>query len=273
MEQRDTEHNNAPSNGHNVTGQRENDFYEKHSALSIIVKKTEKITTAIYMVTDFIADSEPLRIQLRTLALSLASATRKLSARSSEPHYAFADETIRTIDETVSFITLASTIGLVSEMNAKILRTELEKVKGGIEEHFGAKKVFVTTHPGYANVILSQSFFDVPKVDVVLPVFDKGQEFNKGQTDSINVLNKNEYTPQVKRESFSNKNELGIKIARRNDVLNVVRSKGKVSIKDVVLILKNTSEKTVQRELLALVREGVLVKEGEKRWSMYRIAS
>ena len=36
-------------------------------------------------------------------------------------------------------------------------------------------------------------------------------------------------------------------------------------------MLKDVSEKTVQRELFALVKEGVLKKEGEKRWSVYKL--
>ena len=66
---------------------------------------------------------------------------------------------------------------------------------------------------------------------------------------------------------------VGLKIARRSDVLSVVRSRGMASIRDITSVIKDMSEKTVQRELLALVKEGVLVKEGEKRWSTYRIAA
>ncbi len=260
MDQKDTGQINNASQGQAYSGQPQNSFYQKHAAVSVIVKKTEKITTAIYMVTDFIPESEPLRIHLRTLALSMISGTRKISARSSEPHYALADEVSRTIDETASLITLATTIGLISEMNAKILHTELEKVKGDIERHYGAKKVLVATHPGYANVILTDVMFDVPQPETYFPapvqqqqpvIEHKGQENSKGQT----------------------KIDIGLKIARRNDVLNVVRNKGKVSIKDILTILKDSGEKTIQRELFALVKEGVLVKEGEKRWSTYRVAS
>lgn len=250
------------------------DFYNKHSAMSVIVKKTEKITTAIYMVTDFISDSEPLRAQLRTLAISLVSGTRKLGARSNEPHYAFADELNRTIDETVVFINLAATVGLISDMNGKILRTELEKVHAAIGKYFGDKKVTVSTHPGYANIILDQSFFHVPESESVLPPKSyNGHVFDKGQIANQNPMPAKENAKSMGQIVPSKKSDIGIKIARRNDVLSVVRNKGKVSIKDIVSILKDTSEKTIQRELLALVREGVLIKEGEKRWSVYRVAA
>lgn len=273
MEQRDTQQNTPSSNGQSIATAAKNAFYHKHLAVSVISKKTEKIATAIYMVTDFVPESEPLRTQLRTLGLALVSGTRKIGARSTEPHYALADEVVRTIDETVVFVNLASTIGLISEMNGKVLVSELEKVKAEIDHHYGGKNVLFDTHPGYANILLTPAMFEVEPAEKILGVFDKGQDFLKGQNqEKPTPVNQPEAI--ISQKDFSaKKTDIGIKIARRNDVLNVVRSKGRVSIKDVLLILKDMSEKTVQRELLALVREGVLVKEGEKRWSMYRIAS
>ena len=276
MEQKDTQQNNRTSNGQSFTQQAQNEFYHKHLAVSVIAKKTEKITTAIYMVTDFIHESEPLRSQLRTLALNLVSGTRKIGARSTEPHYSLAGTVVQTIDEITVFVTLACTIGLISEMNGKILTNELEKVKAEIDHHYGGKNAAFATHPGYANILLTPAMFEVVPAEKLLENFDKGQENYKGQEatqKTQNIANGERIQVQPKNESFSKKTDLGIKIARRNDVLNVVRNKGRVSIKDITSILKDISDKTVQRELLGLVKEGVLVKEGEKRWSMYRIAS
>ena len=43
-------------------------------------------------------------------------------------------------------------------------------------------------------------------------------------------------------------------------------------IKDVSPLIKGCSEKTIQRELLSMVKSGILKKEGEKRWSKYSLA-
>ncbi len=59
--------------------------------------------------------------------------------------------------------------------------------------------------------------------------------------------------------------------SRRESVLAVVRQKGKVYIKDVSTVMRNVSEKTVQRELSALVKEGILSKQGERRWTLYSL--
>lgn len=256
--------------------QAQNDFYHKHLAVSVISKKTEKIVTAIYMVTDFVPESEPLRTHLRTLGLSLISGTRRIGARSSEPLYALADEVNRTIDETNTMLTLATTIGIISEMNGAILASELGKVKAEIDRHYGNKNVMLATHPGYANIMLTPDMFEVPTSEKMLQTFDKGQEIYKGQNTVFPTAQPAPRLDQAQKRSFetvAKKHDIGIKIARRNDVLNVIKSKGRASIKDVVSLLKDISEKTVQRELLALVKEGVLVKEGEKRWSTYRVAS
>jgi len=43
-------------------------------------------------------------------------------------------------------------------------------------------------------------------------------------------------------------------------------------IKDITSLIGDYSEKTVQRDLVALVKAGVLKKEGERRWSKYMLA-
>ena len=61
------------------------------------------------------------------------------------------------------------------------------------------------------------------------------------------------------------------KLLRRDKIIDVVRSKGQVSIKDITSHFSEYSEKTIQRELLSLVSKGVFKKEGERRWSKYSL--
>ncbi len=274
MEQKDTQQKIGETNGQAERDTALNTFYFKHNRMSVMLKKTEKISTAVYMVTDFSNDSEPLKWVLRTAALDLLGTVRKVASLAHDPHSVLGDEVVRTVEQINSLLLIASTIGIVSEMNATILTSELQKIQTEIVRLYGDKKVSVVSHTGYANIVLTPELFTVDSPDPILPVsFNKGQEIYKGQKqEPIQSQNKTA-ADNKKQESFSGKNVIGIKIARRNDVLNVIKSKGKVSIKDISLILKDISEKTIQRELLALVSSGVLKKEGEKRWSTYRIAS
>jgi DeoR/GlpR family transcriptional regulator of sugar metabolism len=56
---------------------------------------------------------------------------------------------------------------------------------------------------------------------------------------------------------------------RRKVILDLVKDKHRVTVKDVQLVVTGVSSKTLQRELLGMVADGVLRKEGERRWSVY----
>ncbi len=229
------------------------------------------------MVTDFIAESEPLRGELRTVALSLLGKVRRLAARATEMDQALVDDILCLGEDAGVLVTLGGTIGLISAMNGSIIVSELEKNATRIKHVYGDKRSRSVTQPGATNVALAASFFDVPEPVMpsapmaVSPV--QSTNFSKGQNVQKSVLYTGTIEAKRKPDNQSRTGSVGIKIARRNDVLNVVRSKGQVSIKDILSIIKDISEKTVQRELLGLVKEGVLQKEGEKRWSTYKLVS
>ncbi|HEY4500820.1 MAG TPA: hypothetical protein VJI70_00945 [Candidatus Paceibacterota bacterium] len=60
---------------------------------------------------------------------------------------------------------------------------------------------------------------------------------------------------------------------RRDAVLSVIKDKKKASIKDISTLIRGVSEKTIQRELSALIASGVVLKQGERRWSTYSLTS
>ena len=59
---------------------------------------------------------------------------------------------------------------------------------------------------------------------------------------------------------------------RREAILSVIRNKGRASIKDISTLIRDVSEKTIQRELLALISLGMVLKQGERRWSTYSLS-
>jgi len=59
--------------------------------------------------------------------------------------------------------------------------------------------------------------------------------------------------------------------ARRDQIMDIIRDKGEVNIKDIARIITDCSEKTLQRDLISLVSEGIVKKRGERRWSTYSL--
>jgi predicted HTH transcriptional regulator len=62
------------------------------------------------------------------------------------------------------------------------------------------------------------------------------------------------------------------KNSRQGIIIAILKRKKDIMIKDVSSLIPGCSEKTIQRELLAMVQAGVLKKIGEKRWSHYVLA-
>jgi predicted HTH transcriptional regulator len=58
---------------------------------------------------------------------------------------------------------------------------------------------------------------------------------------------------------------------RRKIILALIKQKPSLTVKDIAKSIPGVSEKTIQRELLAMVAESILVKRGERRWSTYSL--
>lgn len=56
---------------------------------------------------------------------------------------------------------------------------------------------------------------------------------------------------------------------RMSLILEFIRAHKRSSIKEIAAVVKGCSEKTIQRELMELIRQGLIRKEGERRWSVY----
>lgn len=59
--------------------------------------------------------------------------------------------------------------------------------------------------------------------------------------------------------------------SRRTRILTIIEAKGEVSIKDITDIITDVSEKTIQRELNAMIEDNQIKRIGERRWSKYTL--
>jgi len=59
---------------------------------------------------------------------------------------------------------------------------------------------------------------------------------------------------------------------RRTRIMTILEAKSAATIKDISEIVSDISEKTIQRELNTLIEDGVVLRQGERRWSKYVLA-
>jgi len=63
----------------------------------------------------------------------------------------------------------------------------------------------------------------------------------------------------------------GQKDERRKRIKDIIASKRQSTIKDIAEQVPEYSEKTLQREIALMVAEGLVLKQGERRWSRYSL--
>ena len=195
------------------------------------IKKTEKLVSALYLITSFFADLEPMKWRLRELGNKLLGAKEGKSL----------------VQEILSLLNVAKNSGLVSDMNYNIIYKEFSNL--------------ISLGDNLADLLKIE---ERPQAQVTLERLP--------QTTEAPVIKDKIYKPEPK-EPLKDGAVAVKKNGRQSVILGLLKKKGEIMIKDVSPLIEGVSEKTIQRELLALVKGGVLRKEGEKRWSRYSLAN
>lgn len=206
------------------------------------VGRSVNISSAVYLVTSFMPEHDPVRSELRTLAMELVSDTVS-SVVSGSPSEARA-----IASSIVSLLEVCAKSGAVSRMNASLL--EKTVVDFALVGRIPAGVSYSNVEAFLSDVSDMTRLKDIhhrPNISTRLPAPKTGER--KGG---------------ITRSGF---------IASRGEkILALIKDKKRVGIRDVTRLFPGVSEKTVQRELTELVRLGLVRKEGERRWSSYVIA-
>lgn len=242
---------------------------------SFLLGRAEKLSSAVYLVTNLVSDMEPIKWVMREKSLLL------LSDMSAAEHAPLSDrmELLEIAEEAArelsSLIAIARAGQIISPMNADMLIASFLSLRDAIRRGTG-----ISTS---AETIVSELL----KGDEG-PLLEKGNIY-KGQKDNGNVFynrtqrqesesDKVKYPNQGQRHFSANiskketaDNRENTKVDRRKTIVDFVRKMREVTIKDVLQVVSGCSEKTIQRELVALVKDNVLKKEGERRWSRYSL--
>jgi predicted transcriptional regulator len=189
-------------------------YSQKSESFIFLHKKTEKLSAALYLVTNLFPETEPMKKTLREKALNLIKDVDR-------------DEVLHVI----SLLSIACRSGLLGQTNFSILKQEFSSLLNYLDEEnqFG------------------RSFFEIPKI--------------REESKEIIIKDKNE---DIKDNGFR-------KSDRRNIILSLLKKEGELSIKDIAGVIKNCSEKTIQRELVYFIEKGLVKRKGERRWAKYSL--
>jgi hypothetical protein len=226
------------------------DYFAQDESFVFIYKKTEKLATAMYMVTNLFGDSEPMKWTLRTKVSQLLSFIIGFKDISKSREEEFFHEIKIRVLEIVSLLEVSSRSGLVSPMNFSILKSEFMHMTEFVT---GTRQ---SSHDIHGTVDLNTSFFSVSRT-ASFPK-DTGR-FSPSYTGEGNREFKGESEQEPKRNT------------RQNTIIHLLKRKADVTIHDVAEVIPGCSEKTIQRELIALIQSGIVKKTGQRRWSKYSL--
>lgn len=235
-----------------------NNIFEKDIRRVFIYKKAERLAKALHLIAPAFAESVSLRNRIDAIAIGLVDAavlapgvartalSRELLALS-------------------SVLSIARTSGMLSVMNAELISHEAHILLQEIAA-YEEPRLFLDDAPTLSGIAKSALKRDISD--------RAAHHLPATQVQAVR-------TPAPERHAASNTKghvkdtapaSPGHIKDRREAVLSVIQKKGSVSIKDISTLIRGVSEKTIQRELGALISSGVVTKQGERRWSTYSLA-
>lgn len=218
--------------------------FDKDIRRVYIYKKAERIAKALHLIAPAFKDAKMLRDRFDRIALGLVDASVLPPAESR-------DALSRELLALSSLLAIARSGQHLSQMNADIITSEA----GNLLQEIAAyedPRVLIDDMPTLATL---SRVAPRPVVSETRPAPIVRKEIpSKGQSNG---------QVSVNPKSTS----------RRETILSMLKSKGPSYIKDLSTMFRDVSEKTIQRELQALVSEGLVQKAGERRWTTYTLTA
>ncbi|PJE73283.1 MAG: hypothetical protein COV00_00645 [Candidatus Tagabacteria bacterium CG10_big_fil_rev_8_21_14_0_10_40_13] len=206
-----------------------------------ICDRVQKITGAVYRVTELLSEKEPLRWKIRQGSLEILTDLISLSEKDDLEKNHGLEKIESQITKLIVFFSLLSGNNSISGFNFEVLKEEYDSIRKSINQEKQSEflgKLFTRNNLGLSVALES------PKKNKN----DNGQ--SNGQANEQNVR-------------FAK--------ARKDKIFNIVKTKRQINVSDLSADFPECSEKTLQRDLLEMVNKGLLKKEGEKRWRRYTL--
>lgn len=223
----------------------DNSLLFEEAFYSSIYKKTEKITCAVFLITDFKKDDKntsDLVSDIRKIAKDTLLAVATLSMA---PSSSVVLDIKRPLELFMMIRSLLRVLVVSKTLRGDVVDVLTREIDGVMRAIHGLSLPVVDAS-SVEQEQESPSFILTPKKG--FPRKKVGRPRGQGQ-------------PQDQAEDM-----------RRESILSIIRTQGVVSIKDISDAITDCSEKTIQRELMGMIKDNIIVKEGERRWSRYRIA-
>jgi len=242
--------------------------------LSYLCGMGQKLTRAVYRVTDMMPDQEPLKWKLREKSVALFTDLSYIKDKEYLERLSRLSDIETFIDEVILLLSLVEDENTISGTNFQILKDEYRAIKKFIENERGSNL--------FEEIFLKKGL-EAPKESIGQSAIGQsnGQDDNVRLNNNLNKDNENndnQFSWNKTNKEKETKRKKPVKInkvqsqstkERKSKVFETVKERGRVSVGEISSLFSDFSEKTIQRDLLEMVKSGILKKEGDKRWRTY----
>lgn len=221
------------------------------SFYNLVFKKTERIVSAVLYVTSHIP-SEHMSDKQRQRLEDKAWAAHDCAFESLRLFEHEAQDKLETLQHALlvlqSTLSVAVSARLVASEIVATLEDESDQVLRYIRNHY----LHATGNKLSASVSSASPHTPKPKS---LPTHRRARpQIPKNDMSSDAVLVYSDLSDRTTR------------------IKTVLEAKPEATIKDLTDIITDVSAKTIQRDLNAMIEEGIVIRQGERRWSKYSVA-
>lgn len=176
----------------------------KNNPNLLIAKKTEKIITAVYLISQFLNESENLKQELRNTANSLLKQVNLFAYSERENIFSLYKDSLDQVSLLILFLTLAKNTKLISEMNCALVIEALRSLENIlVNEQFSFNSQTL-------NILEEDFFYDLAR---------KPSELATNPSTSFDVLSKRNLAVEKENalETFLVKNPSLKKVAEQKN--------------------------------------------------------
>jgi len=220
-------------------------------------RRCERMVAALYLLTNHIPASEPVKNEIRNQATNLLTDAIALRDDMRSPQSGGVQAVSSRLRQLISLVRILTVSGYVSLQNASTMIEALDDLGTFLS---AAQRSMLSENLTLTREDLMDINTGAPMRPTVVSLRDMGAETAVKDTRTV----RDSSSVSVKRS--------GDITARGQHIMEVLRTGGSLGIRDIAANLPEYSEKMIQRELLELVSRGVISKIGLKRWSKYAIA-
>jgi hypothetical protein len=220
-----------------------NDNYYRH-----IFKKTEKIISVVFYIINNTDTDKKTETLISNIA-SKAHFAHENALRTLEVKPVSSKEVLEQFAQ--SLVGLDSTLRIASAANV-ISGEVLQVMVGEIDTVLRGLRTYIHNNSNTDELMFAQSYASVFSSEV----------------PAVPIHKERKRTPLAQDEPAKNVSSAN---DRRERIKTILEAKGEATIKDISEIITDCSEKTIQRELNAMIEENIVKRQGERRWSKYSV--